>query len=118
MSAYAETSVVARKRHTCEEYADTHPIEPGETYVRAVAFPDGDVNTGTAPWVMKLCARHFTGTTGRSMPPRRSTNPPDPERAICDHRFPDGTLCKLTRVAHEDVPGLAALHAYPPGPSQ
>lgn len=40
---------------------------------------------------------------------------PDPERAICDHRFPDGTFCKLTRAAHEDVPGLAALHRFPPG---
>ena len=68
MSAVVETSVKARKSHWCEEYAAVHRIEPGEVYVRLVAFPDGDVNTGTTPWVLKLCAEHFT-QYGRKMPP-------------------------------------------------
>lgn len=70
MSAVVETSVVARKRHWCEEYGDVHRIEPGETYVRCVAFPDGDVNTGTQPWVLKICVEHFT-QYGKTVPPRR-----------------------------------------------
>jgi hypothetical protein len=68
--AVVETSVVARKRHWCEEYADNHRIEPGETYVRSVAFPDGDINTGTRPWVLKLCATHWA-QYGRPMPARK-----------------------------------------------
>lgn len=67
-----ETAVLARKRHWCEEYAEAHRIEPGDTYVRLVAFPDGDINTGTTPWVMKLCAEHFT-QHGRTMPERPTT---------------------------------------------
>lgn len=74
--ATTEASVVARKRHWCEEYAAVHRIEPGETYVRLVAFPDGDVNTGTQPWVMRLCADHFQ-QYGRELPPRaKRPSPP------------------------------------------
>jgi hypothetical protein len=70
VSAVVETSVVARKWHWCEEYRDPHKIEPGETYARLVAFPDGDTNTGTKPWVMRLCVEHFT-QYGRTMPPSK-----------------------------------------------
>lgn len=49
--------VEARKHHRCE--ADNHGckkwIEPKEFYLRLVAFPDGDVNTSEAPWVMRIC---------------------------------------------------------------
>ena len=76
MSAYSERTVVARKRHWCEEYASHHRIEPGDTYVRAVAFPDGDINTGTTPWVMRLCAQHYIADGLRTLPPRgRRTAP-------------------------------------------
>lgn len=71
MSAVVEQAVRARKRHWCDEYAEAHPIEPGEVYARLVAFPDGDVNTGTTPWVLKICATHFT-QYGRTMPEPRT----------------------------------------------
>ena len=31
----------------------------------------------------------------------------------CRHRFPDGTRCRLTTDAHNEVPGLAEVHGYP-----
>lgn len=55
--------------------------------------------------------REALAMLGRLDPP---ILPPRPDRAVCDHRFPDGTLCKLTRAAHEDVLGLASLHSFPP----
>lgn len=70
MSRYSERTVVARKRHWCDEYAHHHRIEPGETYVRAVAFPDGDINNGTQPWVMRLCEEHYVADGLRTLPPR------------------------------------------------
>ncbi len=72
MSTVSETTVIARKRHWCDEYGATHRIEPGDTYVRSVAFPDGEINTSTVPWVLKLCADHWA-QYGRELPPRRST---------------------------------------------
>ena len=33
----------------------------------------------------------------------------------CRHRFPDGTRCTLSAEAHVEVPGLAAVHGFPPG---
>lgn len=62
-----ETTVVARKRHWCEDYPHSHHIEPGETYVRTVAFPDGDINTGDRPWVLKICEKCWT-QYGRPLP--------------------------------------------------
>jgi hypothetical protein len=58
--------VKARKAHWC---GGLHHrlIEPGEHYYRGVAFPDGDVNTGSAPWVLKMC--------------RECVSQHDPERA-------------------------------------
>lgn len=70
--AVVSTSVVARKRHRCDEYGDAHSIRPGETYVRSVAFPDGDINTDTVPWVLKLCETHWT-RYGRPMPVKKSS---------------------------------------------
>jgi hypothetical protein len=32
----------------------------------------------------------------------------------CAHRFPDGTDCRMDTATHLDIPGLAALHHYPP----
>lgn len=51
--------VTARKQHRCdvrEHYPVPCPlvIQPGERYVRLVEFP-GDVNSDTAPWVMRKC---------------------------------------------------------------
>lgn len=65
----SETLVKARKAHRCEEYGDGHLIRPGDDYVRCVAFPDGDVNTGTQPWVLRICVDHFQ-KYGKVLPPR------------------------------------------------
>ena len=73
----SEALVRARKRHWCEEYGQAHRIEPGEDYVRAVAFPDGEVNTGDRPWVMRICCDHFL-KYGRTLPARK-TRPIPPE---------------------------------------
>lgn len=80
MSTVVETRVRARKRHWCEEYADHHRIEPGEEYVRCVAFPDGDINTGDRPWVLKICIKHFE-QYGRKAPTRPI---PPAETTACD----------------------------------
>ena len=51
-----------------------------------------------------------------------STDTPRPEREQppvgprCLHIYPDGTQCSLPAVTHEEVPGLAGRHAYPPTP--
>lgn len=53
----AETArtVVARKPFTCETDRCDTEIQPGEAYVRHVAFPGSDVNGGTTPWVLRIC---------------------------------------------------------------
>lgn len=47
--------VKAHKQHRCEGYRHSRVIEPGEHYYRAVAWPVTDANSGTTPWVIKLC---------------------------------------------------------------
>lgn len=50
-------AVKARKLHYCEATNRDclGAIQPGTFYFRAIAFPDGDINCGTTPWVMKIC---------------------------------------------------------------
>ena len=49
--------VTARKRHRCDESwgGDVHFIEPGQRYLRHVAFPGDDVNGSDRPWVLRQC---------------------------------------------------------------
>ncbi|GAB3471888.1 hypothetical protein [Actinophytocola sediminis] len=49
-------TVTARKPFTCHGYRCYHRIQPGEQYVRHVAFPGHDCNGGSSPWVMRICA--------------------------------------------------------------
>lgn len=53
-------TVTARKRHRCGDGFSSGCsgwIEPGEDYLRAVAFPGGEMNEcGTRPYVLKVCA--------------------------------------------------------------
>jgi len=70
MTEYART-VVARKWHWCDDPTDgRHQIPVGAPYARLVAFPGGDVNSGTRPWVMYLCADCYC-RYGKPMPPPR-----------------------------------------------
>jgi hypothetical protein len=47
---------VARKSHPCGECLCRRTIEPGELYVRHVAFPGDDGHEeGTRPWVIREC---------------------------------------------------------------
>ena len=72
--SYTERLVTARKRHRCEQYPSTlcgKWIEPGDDYVRAVAFP-GDVTDHI--WVLRLCVPCAT-QYGKSLPPRRKAAP-------------------------------------------
>lgn len=46
----------ARKAHPCGNYPCTLQIEPGELYVRHVAFPGEDGHEdGTRPWSIREC---------------------------------------------------------------
>lgn len=46
----------ARKQHECESYRCEQSIEPGDLYVRHVAFPgDEGHEEGDRPWVMREC---------------------------------------------------------------
>lgn len=51
----------ARKPHLCENCHWTPSlrgvptIAPGHRYLRHIAFPDGEVNTGTAPYSLNEC---------------------------------------------------------------
>lgn len=71
--SYVKT-VRARKTHRCEEYPSgledcAGIIKPGDDYLLAIAYPDGDLNTGTVPWSLRLCVPCAT-RYGRTMPPR------------------------------------------------
>ena len=61
-------TVTARKAHRCEE---GHKIQPGDDYLRGVAFPGHDAVGGDVPWVLKLCVPCAT-RYDREMPPRRT----------------------------------------------
>ncbi len=60
--SYSEQVRRARKRRRCDDYPPTPAcwINPGDLYLRAVAFPDGDVNTSDKPWVLNICGGHDT----------------------------------------------------------
>lgn len=55
-------AVTARVPHQCEgcqwrlSLHGEATIRPGHRYLRHVAFPDGETNTGTTPWVVNECA--------------------------------------------------------------
>lgn len=52
-------TVTARKRRRCDSGIGTYCtrwIEPGEDYLRSVAFPDGEVNQGSGPYAIHVCA--------------------------------------------------------------
>ena len=61
-------TVTARRPFTCQGYRCHNTIEPGDDYAIHVAFPGDEVNTGTAPWSMKICA---TCQAPAPMPARR-----------------------------------------------
>lgn len=59
----------ARRAFNCSDCR--RQVMAGEEYARHVAFPGDDVNSGTRPWVLRLCSACQT-KYGRQMPPRRS----------------------------------------------
>lgn len=74
---YRDTSqtahtVRARKRYRCDQRAFEGcrgSIQPGDDYVRCVAFPGHDCNDGSQPWVMRVCV----GCYLPPLPARRSS---------------------------------------------
>lgn len=65
-------AVTARKCHRCDAAQDIswgracRDIQPGDRYVRMVCFP-GDINSSSAPWVMRACpacADSYIGPAG------------------------------------------------------
>lgn len=57
----------SRKRRRCdEEFAHDRNIDPGDLYVRLVAFPGHDANPyGPRPSILKICERcadHYAGS--------------------------------------------------------
>jgi hypothetical protein len=74
-----EHTVTARKARQCEGWRCWVRIQPGEDYVRSVAFPGHEANGGDRPWVMHICKGCHT-QYGREMPPRRTrkSSPPSP----------------------------------------
>lgn len=74
-SSYTAHTVTARKPARCENYIGggwcPRGIAVGDDYIRHVAFPGHDCNTGTQPWVMRECTSCRT-ESGKPMPPRRT----------------------------------------------
>lgn len=69
----AEHTVTARKMRACEGHRCVRVIQPGEDYVRAVAFPGHDANGSDRPWVMRVCLGcYFEYDQAKPMPPRRT----------------------------------------------
>lgn len=51
------TEHTARRRRQCGSYPCSRSIEPGQQYLRHVAFPgDEGHEEGTRPWVIEECA--------------------------------------------------------------
>jgi len=76
MSEYAWT-VTARKTYPCDDTRGNrwtvgpHVIPAGSPYVRAVAFPGGDVNQSTRPWTVRICSDCHCQYGATMPPPKR-----------------------------------------------
>jgi hypothetical protein len=64
-------TVTARKAVRCDDYPCKNIIQPGEDYVRHVAFPGCEFHGGDQPLVMRSCM-DCTTRYGRRVPPRRN----------------------------------------------
>lgn len=63
-------TVTARKSYPCDSYRCGGTIEPGQNYVRAVAFPGSDHCNGPRPIMVRGCQECSAELIGTEDAPR------------------------------------------------